>query len=147
MRPTTYQTLEAVPTIMDANYEAYAARRLATCSRGERWQWIGDRDLVGNWVSFTMPELKRGRRAWPIPQAVAGVYVVYRFGQVIYIGSSDRNMAGRLGCHAARFGETGLRVKLRVMRPHRSRIRWRERRLIKRLKPLYNQQWNPIVGR
>jgi hypothetical protein len=128
-------------------YEEYRAHRLATCSRGERWQWTGDRDLIGNWVSFTMPALRRGRREWPIPQNVSGVYAVYQFGQVVYVGSSDRNIAGRLGCHAVRFGEDGLRVKLRVMRPDKRQIRLRERRLIKRLKPAYNQQWNPLVGR
>jgi hypothetical protein len=33
------------------------------------------------------------------------------------------------------------------MRPDKRQIRLRERRLIKRLKPAYNQQWNPLVGR
>jgi hypothetical protein len=92
-----------------------------------------------------MPPIRRGRREWPIPQTLAGVYVLYKFGRLIYIGSSGHGIAYRLGVHVLRFGIEGLTVKVRPMRPDVVKVRRFERRLIERLRPIFNDQWNPLV--
>jgi hypothetical protein len=83
--------------------------------------------------------LRAWRRRWNLPNW-PGVYAFYIDGRLIYIGSA-LNLRKRIAAHVnSRRWVAGIAVKIAVT-PRGWRER--ERRLIDRLRPSDNREWNP----
>jgi len=81
-----------------------------------------------------------------LPQA-PGVYAIYEDGRLSYIGSAvDLNRRLRAHCSSQRWGVGGKHVTVKFSLSERD-WRLRERGLIKRLTPPFNQQWHPVNGK
>lgn len=109
---------------------------------GSGWPCFSSR-----WFRISEPtRTKRGRRKpWQAPP-LPGVYALYLRGRLIYIGCAV-NIRARLSAHAAsRRWVDGLSIKAAITLSGAER---RERRLIERLKPSDNREWNqahPLRG-
>ena len=102
-------------------------------------------DVMSRWQAFGVPcrTTLRGRRRWTVPEE-SGIYAVSENTSLVYVGSSV-NLRLRIGQHFTRaHWPSSVTVKVSL-----SETDWRarERRLIERLRPRDNRQWNRSSAR
>ena len=93
----------------------------------------------GSWIECVMPAYSAVKRRWPALPRCPGIYAIYDGASLLYIGSSV-DLLKRLRAH----GNSGrwpdaARIKFS---PMGSRWVERERRLVARLRPSGNKEWN-----